>query len=413
MSGGPAIDAGRVVAELRELHTLTGTGAGAQRVCWTETWREAQSLIAERLGELGLEPERDEAGNVWAYLEGDAEPALAVGSHVDSVPDGGWLDGALGVMAALGVVRAWAQSGERPPRTLAFVDWADEEGARFGRSLFGSSAFSGTLAPDEARELRDSEGVSIVDALAENGVELDRALEAGSRRSRLGAYLELHIEQGPVLEADGLHSAAVDGCVGIERRRFVFRGQASHAGTTPMDRRRDAGLAAADAALRIEAIGRDHDGMATTGTLALRPGIATAVAGEAELLVDLRHPDAGELAAMLDEATGGAAAAASGRDCEFDSEHVWSIEPIAFDPELVEQARAAGRDTTGSDRVLTSGALHDAAEAARVVPVAMMFCPSIAAIRSGSGVSSSFAWLMPAIEAFGLLANRVLDSELG
>ena len=249
VTDGPAIDAGRVVADLRELHALTGTDAGAQRVCWTETWRQAQSLLAERLGELGLEPERDEAGNVWAYLEGDAEPALAVGSHVDSVPDGGWLDGALGVMAALGVVRAWAESGERPPRTLAFVDWADEEGARFGRSLFGSSAFSGTLVPDEARELRDSEGVSIVDALAENGVELDRVLEAGSRRSRLGAYLELHIEQGPVLEAEGLRSAAVNGCVGIERHRFRFRGQASHAGTTPMDRRRDAGLAAADAAL--------------------------------------------------------------------------------------------------------------------------------------------------------------------
>jgi hydantoinase/carbamoylase family amidase len=408
VSDGPAIDAGRVVADLRELHALTGTDSGAQRVCWTETWRQAQALLAERLGELGIEPERDAAGNVWACLEGDAEPALAVGSHVDSVPDGGWLDGALGVMAALGIVRAWAASGERPPRTLAFVDWADEEGARFGRSLFGSSAFSGTLVPAEAQGLRDSEGISIVDALAENGVELDRVLEAGTRRDRIGGYLELHIEQGPVLEAEGLRSAAVNGCVGIERHRFRFRGQASHAGTTPMDRRRDAGLAAADAALRIERVGRSRGGMATTGALALRPGIATAVAGEAELLVDLRHPDAGELGSMLEEAWAAAQEAAADRDCEFSSEHVWSIEPIPFDPNLVEQAIAASRETTGSDRVLTSGALHDAAEAARVVPTAMMFCPSIAGISHAKEEDTDEADLVAAIEAFGLLANRVL-----
>jgi hydantoinase/carbamoylase family amidase len=413
MSDGPGIDAARVVADLRELHALTGTDAGAQRICWTETWRQARSQLAGRLGELGLEPERDEAGNLWAYLQGDAEPALAVGSHIDSVPDGGWLDGALGAMAALGIVRAWVESGQRPPRTLAFVDWADEEGARFGRSLFGSSAFSGTLAPDEARELRDSEGVSIVDALAENDVELDRVLEAGARRSRLAACLELHIEQGPVLEAEGLPSAAVNGCVGIERHRFHFRGQASHAGTTPMDRRRDAGLAAADTALRIERSGRSRGGMATTGALGLRPGIATAVAGEAELLVDLRHPDAAELASMLEEAWRAGQEAAADRGCEFSSEHVWSIEPVPFDPGLVEMARAACREATGSDLVLTSGALHDAAEAARVVPTAMIFCSSIAGISHAKEEDTEEADLIAAIEAFGLLANRVLASELG
>jgi hydantoinase/carbamoylase family amidase len=405
-----AVDADRVVADLRELHALTGSGAGAKRVCWTETWRQARALLADRLGELGLEPERDEAGNLWAYLEGDAEPALAVGSHVDSVPDGGWLDGALGVMAALGVARAWAEGGRRPPRTLAFVDWADEEGARFGRSLFGSSAFSGTLVPDEVRGLRDSEGISIANALAENDVELDRVLEAGSRRSRLGAYLELHIEQGPVLEAEGLRAAAVGGCVGIERHRLRFRGQASHAGTTPMDRRRDAGLAAADAALRIERIGRNRGGMATTGALVLRPGIATAVAGEAELLMDLRHPDAGELASMLEEARAAGQEAAAERECEFSSERVWSIEPVPFDPGLVDQARAACREVTGSDLVLTSGALHDAAEAARVVPTAMVFCPSIGGISHAREENTDEADLLGAIEAFGLLANRVLAS---
>src|SRR5215212_5570592 len=274
MTAGPAIDAGRVVADLRELHARTGGPDGAQRLCWTETWRSAQAMLTELLAEIGVEPERDAAGNVWALLEGERGPALALGSHLDSVPDGGWLDGALGVMAALGVLRAWATAGERPARSLALVDWADEEGARFGRSLFGSSAFSGTLDPAEVRDLRDSDGVSIGDAMAENDVALGRALEATAGQGRIAAYLELHIEQGPVLEAEGLHGAAVSGCAGVERHLFRFAGQASHAGTTPMDRRRDAGLAAEDTALRVEGIGRRHDGVATTGALALRPGIA-------------------------------------------------------------------------------------------------------------------------------------------
>jgi hydantoinase/carbamoylase family amidase len=410
MSDGPAIDARRVVADLRELDRRTGGSNGAQRLCWTETWRDARAFLGELLAELGLEGERDAAGNLWAGIEGEREPALAVGSHVDSVPDGGWLDGALGVMAAVGVLRAWASSGERPPRSLALVDWADEEGARFGRSLFGSSAFSGTLDPAQLRDLRDAEGRSIADVLAENDVALDRVLEATGGQGRIAAYLELHIEQGPVLEAERAGAAAVSGCAGVERHRFRFRGQASHAGTTPMDRRRDAGLAAAEVALRIEEIGRQHGGVATTGSLAMHPGIPTAVAGDAELLVDLRHPDTGELAAMLATSRGAAEDAASKRECEFASEHVWSIEPIPFDAELVGMARDACHEATGSDRVLASGALHDAAEVARIVPAAMVFTPSVGGISHAKEEDTAEADLVAAIDAFGLLANRALGS---
>jgi hydantoinase/carbamoylase family amidase len=409
-STGQRVDAGRVVEDLRELDRRTGGPRGAQRLCWTETWAVARSFLAERLGELGLEPERDPAGNLWAFLRGEREPALAVGSHVDSVPDGGWLDGALGVMAGLGVLRAWSESGERPPRAPALVYWADEEGARFGRSLLGSSAFSGTLEPAEVRDLRDPDGIAIADALAAYDVDLDQMPDASRGRDRIAAYLELHIEQGPVLEAEGLRAAAVRGCAGVERHRFRFRGQASHAGTTPMDQRRDAGLAAASAALRIEAIGRDHGGVATTGGLALRPGIATAVAGEAELLVDLRHPDAGELAAMLAEARVAAEEAATDRGCALATEGVWAIEPIPFDPALVQQVRDACREATGSDRVLTSGALHDAAEVARVIPAAMVFAPSVAGISHAKEEDTREEDLVAAIEAFGLFANRVLAS---
>jgi hydantoinase/carbamoylase family amidase len=405
---GPRIDPGRAIADLRELDRRTGGPGGARRVCWGAEWRAAREYLAELLAELELEPERDEAGNMWAYLEGEREPALAVGSHVDSVPSGGWLDGALGVMAAVAVLRAWAVSGDRPPRTLALVDWADEEGARFGRSLFGSSAVAGTLVPEDLAKLRDAEGEPISFVLATNGVELERAPAASARRERLDAYLELHIEQGPVLAAEGPPVAAVSGCAGVERHRFRFEGQASHAGTTPMGRRRDAGLAAADAALRIEQLPATEGGVTTTGALSLRPGIPTAVAGVAELMVDLRNPDAEALARMLAGAREAGRDAAAARGCEFSSELVWRIEPIAFDAALVRTAREACREVAGADRVLVSGALHDAAEMARVRPAAMVFCPSVAGISHAPEEDTADADLAVGIEAFGALANRAL-----
>jgi len=409
---GPRIDPVRVLADLRELAALTGGPDGARRVCWTEEWRVAREFLRRLLGELGLEPRRDEAGNLWAQLDGEdpAAPAVAVGSHIDSVPSGGWLDGALGVLTAVGVLRAWADSGRRPPRTLVLVDFADEEGARFGRSLFGSSAVAGTLDPAAVAALRDRDGTPIADALAENGIDLERAPLAAARRERLGAFLELHIEQGPVLEAEGLAVAAVDGCAGVERHRFTFSGQASHAGTTPMDARRDAGLAAADAALRIERLPRRAGGVATTGALALEPGIPTAVAGRATLTVDLRNPEREALAAMLAGARLALGVAQVPRGCEVAEEPIWSIEPVPFDPGLVSAARAACAAVSGAERTLTSGALHDAAELARTVPTAMVFCSSRAGISHAPEEDTPESDVIAGIEAFGRLANATLVS---
>ncbi|MDX6579688.1 MAG: beta-ureidopropionase / N-carbamoyl-L-amino-acid hydrolase, partial [Gaiellales bacterium] len=153
----PAFDASRVIADLRALADLTGGPAGARRLCWTDEWVKARGFLCERLSELPVSVDVDEAGNLWAVLEGERPERVVVGSHVDSVPSGGWLDGALGVMAALEVLRAVAAAG-KPPVTVALVDWADEEGARFGRSLFGSSAVAGTLDPDAVRGLVDAGG---------------------------------------------------------------------------------------------------------------------------------------------------------------------------------------------------------------------------------------------------------------
>jgi N-carbamoyl-L-amino-acid hydrolase len=409
LAEAPAIDASRVIADLRELARRTSDDRGAQRLAWSPTWHEAREFLGELLVEIGVEPELDPAANLWARLDGadPGAPALAVGSHVDSVPDGGWLDGALGVMTAVGVLRAWAEAGTAPPRPLALVDWADEEGARFGRSLFGSSAWTGSLDPSELDGVRDAEDLTAAEVLAANGVRLEGLGEPLGERP--GAYLELHIEQGPVLEAEGQAVSAVAGCAGVERHRLRFHGQASHAGTTPMDARRDPGLVAFETGLQVERVARQHRGVGTTGAVALHPGIATAVPGIAELLVDLRHPDSGELEAMLDEVIDFAREASEARGCEATYEEVWRIEPIPFDGELVRSATEVVREAGGRAEPLTSGALHDAAEVARVLPAAMLFCPSIGGLSHAAGEDTGERELAVGIEAFGALVGRVLS----
>jgi hydantoinase/carbamoylase family amidase len=408
VNGRPAVDAQRVIADLRELARRTGDDAGAQRVCWGEGWRTARSFLGELLAEIGLEPEIDEAGNAWTYLPGEREPALAVGSHLDSVPNGGWLDGALGVMGALGVLRSWAGAETRPPRTVALVDWADEEGARFGRSLFGSSAAAGTLDPAELADARDADGRPAPGVLAENGVELERVLDCRSRLERVDSYLELHIEQGPVLEAEGVSAAAVSGCVGVERMRFLISGRVSHAGTTPMDVRHDAGLAAASAALRIEELATAQGGVGTVGEMSFQPGIPTAVPGQASMVVDLRNRDAEALARMLEATREAVAACAAERGCEWSEEPVWRIEPIAFDPELVALATQACERVTGTAFEVPSGALHDAASMAPHAPTAMIFSPSVAGVSHAPEEDTGEPDLVAAIEAFGELVNSRL-----
>ena len=412
----PAIDAAAVIADLRELQRRTGDERGAQRVCWSETWRRARELLRKRLQDAGAELSVDPAGNLLARLAGvdrDA-PALALGSHLDSVPDGGWLDGALGVMAALGVIEAWAGAGSTPPRDLMLIDFADEEGSRFGRSLFGSSAMAGRFEADELAGSTDAGGRRAEEVLGDNDVTLEGAAGAGDGGALdgIGAYLELHIEQGPVLDSEGLGCAAVSGCAGVERHRLSFSGQASHAGTTPMQMRRDAGLAAAETALAVERIAVAHGGVGTCGTLAIEPGIITAVGGRAELGVDLRHPEAEPLADMLSESLAAAATIADERRCVFGGEPIWRIEPTAFDPGLVERAARACATAGGREQPLASGALHDAAEVARRVPAAMVFCASEGGISHAREEDSSEGDLTAAVTAFGALANAALSGEV-
>ncbi|MBO0744970.1 MAG: Zn-dependent hydrolase [Candidatus Dormibacteraeota bacterium] len=404
-----SVDADAVLADLDELARLTGDERGAQRVAWTGRWEDARSWFRERASSLPVTEHLDPAGNQWLTLAGASPRSLVIGSHLDSVPDGGRLDGALGVLAGLAVLRRVAAEGT-PACTVRVVSWADEEGARFGGSLFGSSAAAGTLDLKVARAWRDAEGHAVADVVAEHGVVLEHMPEARTELTGIGAYLELHIEQGPVLEEQGLALGVVEGTFGVERRLLRFRGQSAHAGSTPMRRRRDALLAAARVALRVRDVAIAEGGVGTTGRLGTSPGIPTAVPGEVEMTLDLRHLDPRALARMLAAAESAASAMAAEEGCSVAVEPVWHIRPVHFDPALRAFADQAVAEVQGRSFRLPSGPLHDAAEMARAgIPTAMLFCQSLRGLSHTREEDTRPEHLAMAVRALDSLARRTLD----
>ncbi len=406
-----ALDPARVVAQLRELQRLTGDERGAQRVAWTDTWNTARAWLSGLLEDLPLELERDEAGNDWWTLTGASERVVVIGGHIDSVPNGGWLDGCLNVVAGAEVLRRIAEQG-RPAVTVRLVNWADEEGARFGRSLFGSSAASGSMADQDAlRQLTDRDGVSLPDALAANGVDLERATAARRMLEDAAAYLELHIEQGPVLESLEIPLGAVLGTFGVERWRITWTGQAAHAGSTPMDKRRDALAGAAKLALELREIAARVGGGAvcTSGGVTCRPGIVTSVVETAEQLLDQRHLDAAALAELLQQARDASERFASEERLDVAWERLWNIEPILFDETLIGFCDDACREVAGVSHRLPSGPLHDAAEVARAgVPTVMLFVQSLRGLSHTKLEDTKEEHLELCVEALDRLADKTL-----
>jgi N-carbamoyl-L-amino-acid hydrolase len=406
------LDPSRTVDELRELRELTGDENGAQRVAWTDTWVEAKNWLGAKLAELPVKAETDEAGNQWWTLAGRSDRAVLLGGHIDSVPNGGWLDGALNVMAAVEVLRRIAEEGE-PATTVRLVNWADEEGARFGRSLFGSSAASGTMADqEEIRNRTDADGIRWEDALREHGVDLDRALDAQRQLENAAAYLELHIEQGPVLESMDLPLGAVIGTFGVERSQVTWSGQAAHAGSTPMDQRRDALAGAAKLALEIRDIARraGPGAVCTSGGVVCKPGIVTSVVETAEQLLDQRNIDADTLARMLAEAKEASERFAAEENVEVSWSRVWNIQPILFDEALVGLAEEAITEVAGRSHRLPSGPLHDAAEVARAgVPAVMLFVQSLRGLSHTKLEDTKPEHLELSVQALDRLATKTIE----
>ncbi len=404
------VDPRRTVADLKELRQLTGDAHGAQRVAFTPAWVAARAWLQDKLAALPVEVHRDAAGNLWSTLPGASPRALLIGGHLDSVPNGGWLDGCLNVLAGLEVLRRIsAQYGGKPPVTVRLVDWADEEGARFGKSLFGSSACAGTLNVEEARGLKDRDGVPLPEALRSVGIDFEKVLDSGRELASAAAYLELHIEQGPVLLELDRPLGTVLGTYGVERHAITFRGQAAHAGSTPMRLRRDALLAAAQMSPEIYRIAERHGGVCTIGSCTTKPGIVTSVVEECRITLDQRHLDAGALARMLQEAREASARFAQAGNVEVAWSRLWHIEPILFHDALIQRCDEAIAEAGAPGHRLPSGPLHDAAEVSRAgIPTAMMFVQSLRGISHNKLEDTKQEHLELCVTAFDLLAEKAM-----
>jgi hydantoinase/carbamoylase family amidase len=401
----------RTIAELKELRELTGDENGAQRVAFTETWAKARAWLRRKLEAFCPDIHTDEAGNLWATLRGESPQALLIGGHIDSVPNGGWLDGCLNTLVGVEILRRiHAQYNGRPPVTVRLVDWADEEGARFGKSLFGSSACSGHLDMDEARALRDKQGVTLPAALEQHGIDFEKVKECGKDLANAAAYLELHIEQGPVLLDLDRPLGTVLGTFGVERHAITFRGQAAHSGSTPMNRRKDAFLAAAKMSPDIYRITERNGGVCTIGSCTTKPGIVTSVVEECGITLDQRHLDAAALARMLTEAKEASERFANEGSVTVAWERLWQIEPILFHDDLVALCDEAISETGANPHRMPSGPLHDAAEVARAgVPTIMMFVQSLHGISHNKIEDTKEEHLELAVTAFDKLADKAMN----
>lgn len=403
-----ALNPKRTVAELKDLRALTGDENGAQRVAWSDTWLGSRTWLREKLDALPLETHMDAAGNVWSTLQGESDKVLIIGGHMDSVPNGGWLDGCLNVLAGLEVVRHLNDTyNGKPPVTVRLVDWADEEGARFGRSLLGSSACCGTMNPDDERGRTDKDGITLPDALKRCGVELDTMHEANKELENAAAYLELHVEQGPVLLDMDLPLGAVLGTFGVERHAMTFYGQAAHSGSTPMDKRKDALLAAARMSPAIYEITGRHGGVCTIGSCTTKPGIVTSVVEECRITLDQRNLSADDLAAMLEDAEDASKRFAEAGNVTVKWDKLWQIAPILFDDTLINLCDEAIKETCGTSHRLPSGPLHDAAEVAQAgIPTVMMFTQSLHGISHNKIEDTKEEHIEMSVEAMGRLAEK-------
>ncbi|HTL67106.1 MAG TPA: hydantoinase/carbamoylase family amidase [Lacunisphaera sp.] len=406
------LDPQRTVAELKDLRRLTADENGAQRVAFTPVWVQARQWLRAKLATLPVEVHTDAAGNLWATLRGASPKALLIGGHMDSVPNGGWLDGCLNVMAGVEILRRInEQFAGQPPVTVRLVDWADEEGARFGKSLFGSSACSGSLNMEEARGLRDKQGIALPEALRAVGIDFEKVKDSGVELKQAAAYLELHIEQGPVLLDLGLPLGAVLGTFGVERHAITFRGQAAHSGSTPMNRRKDAFLAAARLGQEIYRIAEwSKTGVCTIGSCTTKPGIVTSVVEECRVTLDQRHLDATALAGMLKDAQEASQRFAQDGNVSVGWERLWRIEPRPFAPALIELCDAAIKETVGRSHRLPSGPLHDAAEACGAgIPTVMMFVQSLHGISHNKIEDTREEHLEQSVVAFDRLASKAME----
>ena len=396
------IDPDRLERRSTELARIAGRGTSVSRLGLSADEQQARDLVGGWLEARGAQVRRDGAANLYARFPGDGE-AILVGSHLDSVPDGGRFDGALGVLCAVEAVESLIDARATMRRPIEVVAWADEEGARFGVGLFGSTAAFGRLARGVG-DRRDRDGISIAEALRALGEEGD---PAAARRDpkELAAYLELHIEQGPRLETAGLALGIVSDIVGIYHARVAIRGRADHAGATVMTARADALAAASEIVLAVERIARSRpDSVGTVGEIAVRPGAKNVVPGECIFSLDLRaaRDHDGLVREVLDAVT----AIASARGVEASVDDLARVPVTPLDPKIRDVLRRATRSVGVDAPLLVSGAGHDAQNPALSgVPTGMIFVRS----TGGSHTPREFASIADAALGAQALANAIKE----
>jgi allantoate deiminase len=364
-----------LTADIDAAARFGGHGTGVTRLAWSPELRQVLDWLSGQLVELGLEVELDAAGNLIGRWEAGSGKPIAVGSHLDTVPSGGRYDGALGVLSGLQAIRLLKERKFEPRGPLWLISFMDEEGARFGAALFGSRAFVGKDLGDLG-DRRDSDGTSLREAMAELGFDFDRVPDA-RQVDKLGGYLELHIEQGPVLETEGVEIGIVTGIVGLIGFRARFVGEANHAGTTPMRLRRDAlcGAATAVLALRDAALSRD-DITTNVGIISAEPGGFNVVPGAAEFTIDVRSATEEGYAALEPLVRETLDRIAAEQELELELDEVYRLEPLPMDPQLVSVLEEAAQAEGATSMRMPSGAGHDAMEVGRHVPAGMLFVPS-------------------------------------
>lgn len=369
------VDFSRLKADLEALGRIgRAPGGGITRPSFSEADREARRWFQGRLREAGLEPRADGAGNIFGR-HGPAGPAVFLGSHLDSVPNGGMFDGALGTLAALEALRVVTERHLPLRRPLELVAFTDEEGA-FG-GFFGSYAFTGVLTPEMVRAQKDARGLRLMDAMGRHGLDAMEALRARRDPAAIYAYLELHIEQGPVLERLGVPIGIVEAICGIRRFAVAFRGRADHAGTTPMDARKDALVAGADLVVRARQLGLEAapHGRATVGVFRVEPGVANIVPERAELVLEVREQSAAALEALAGRGTELARAVAQAWGLDAEIEPLLRIDPVPMAPAVQGAIAAAAAGLGLATHRMPAGAGHDAQVVGRVARAGMVFVP--------------------------------------
>jgi hydantoinase/carbamoylase family amidase len=363
-----------LASDLEEAARIGADGGGVSRFAWTPELAQANEWLVGRLRELGLEAEIDAAGNVLGRWEEGEGTAVLVGSHLDTVPRGGRYDGALGVLAALEVVRTLKRDGASLRRPLWIASFNDEEGSRFQTGMLGSRAFIGDLDPE------DWQRRGVADAMAAGGFDFERLGEAKAV-DRVGAYLELHIEQGPVLEQEGLDLGIVSGIAGLLGFRVRLAGEANHAGTTPMTSRRDALAGAARIVLELRDEARSRGDMtANVGILTVAPGGFNVIPGTAEFTIDARAGDPDAFARAEKFVRDALERVAAEEQLELEVTETHRKPPTPLDPELQELLAQGAAAEGATARSMPSGAGHDAMILAKHVPAGMLFVPSRAGI---------------------------------